>query len=597
MTRYVFDIETNGLIPELDTIHCLVAKDLDTGGVFSCHDHEGAEFSIMDGLSRLALADQIVGHNIMGFDIPAIQKVHPSWKPLGQVRDTLVMSRLLFPDLRDRDFQFRVMNPDFPAKLIGSHSLRAWGHRIHNFKEDYDDGWDNWSPEMQHYCVQDVTVTASLWDKLLSKKPSDESVELEHRVFEIIQRQEQHGFLFDLPAARSLYANLLGRQSDLGADLARCFPSWTVSTPFTPKRDNKARGYKAGVTVSKEQLVEFNPNSRDHVAAKLTEKYGWKPTAFTPEGKPQIDEEVLAPLPYPEAKLLAESFMLTKRLGQVGEGKNSWLKLERNGRLHGRINTNGAVTGRMTHSHPNMAQVPSVRAPYGKECRALFIAGPGKLLVGCDADALELRCLAGYMANYDNGAYIKTVLEGKKSDATDMHSVNARVLGCDRDTAKTWFYAFIYGAGDTKLGSILGTGHKGGKQARARFLEGLPALRKLVGGVQTRTRQRGYLLGLDGRHLPVRSEHAALNTLLQSAGAIFMKKALVLLDADLKSKGYEYEFVANVHDEWQIEVKEEHADKVGNAAVSSIRRAGEAYNFKCPLDGQFVIGKNWADTH
>jgi len=596
MSRYIFDIETDGLLPELTKLHCLVLKDIDTGEVTSCH---GSTIGV--GLDLIEKSDLIVGHNIVGFDIPAIQKVYPWFKTKAQLRDTLVMSRLLFPDLKERDFQYRIYKPDFPGKLIGSHSLRAWGHRILNLKDDYEGGWELWSPEMQTYCEQDVAVTASLWDKLLSKQPSDESVELEHRVSQIIERQEKHGFLFDVAGARRLYSTLLGRQSELHAALAEHFPPWVVRTPFTPLRDNKTKGYRKGTTIFKEATVEFNPQSRDHVALKLAEKHGWKPTAFTPEGKPQVDEEVLAKLEYPEAKLLAESFLLTKRLGQIGEGKNSWIKLERNGRLHGRINTNGAVTGRMTHSHPNMAQVPSVRALYGKECRALFQAGPGKLLVGCDADALELRCLAGYMANYDDGAYIKTVLEGNKSNATDMHSLNARVLGCSRDDAKTWFYAFIYGAGDGKLGSILSGSNSRGKASRKAFLEALPALNRLVRNVQARASQRGYLLGLDGRHLPVRSSHAALNTLLQAAGAVFMKKALVILDADLQSIGYQvgtdYEFVANVHDEWQIETREDIANDIGQRAVGAIRAAGSAYNFKCPLDGNFVCGRNWADTH
>jgi DNA polymerase I-like protein with 3'-5' exonuclease and polymerase domains len=289
--------------------------------------------------------------------------------------------------------------------------------------------------------------------------------------------------------------------------------------------------------------------------------------------------------------------MLTKRIGQVGEGRHSWLASEREGKIHGSVNTNGAVTGRMTHASPNIAQVPSVRAPYGKECRSLFKAETGRRLVGCDADALELRCLAGYMALYDGGKYVKTVLGGRKEDGTDMHSINSRTLGCDRDTAKTWFYAFIYGAGDRKLGSILGKGPRAGTQSRTAFLRSLPALDKLVKRVQDRAASRGHLLGLDGRHLRVRSEHAALNTLLQSAGAIFMKQALVLLDETLKAHGLDYEFVANVHDEWQIEAREDHAEEVGRLAVSAIQRAGEWFEFGCPLTGNFVIGQTWADTH
>lgn len=299
--------------------------------------------------------------------------------------------------------------------------------------------------------------------------------------------------------------------------------------------------------------------------------------------------------------------MVQKRLGQVAEGKEAWLKNVRNGRLHGSVNTNGAVTGRMTHSRPNMAQVPSSRAPYGPECRELFIAGKGKKLVGCDADALELRDLAGYMAAFDGGEYIRTVLEGKKEDGTDMHTQNANALGCDRDTAKTWFYAFIYGAGDFKLGATLGA--KGSKQAvtnagkvsRAKFLAALPALKNLTERVKKKAQAQGWIKGLDGRLLTIRSQHAALNTLLQSAGAIQMKRALVILDNELQTLGMvpgrHYEFVANIHDEWQLEVDEDKAELVGRTAANAIRMSGEYYNFRCPLAGNYDIGENWAATH
>ena len=597
MPRYCFDIETNGLLPELDTIHCLVLKDVDTGEVTSCSPDQ-----VKDGLSMLEEADELIGHNIVGFDIPAITKVCPSFKYKGAIKDTLVMSRLIFPDIRDRDFRFIRIKEDFPRKLIGSHSLRAWGYRILNYKGDYEGGWETWTPEMQEYCEQDVEVTAALWDKLLSKKPSDLSVQLEHDVATIIRRQEEYGFAFDIDGARRLYGDLLGRRTVIASRLSSAFPPWEVLTPFTPKRDNQTLGYKKGITVDKSKIVEFNPGSRDHIAQKLQEKYGWKPKEWTQEGKPKVDEAVLAKLPYEEAKLLAEYLTLTKRLGQIGDGKQAWINLERSGRVHGRVNTNGAVTGRMTHSHPNMAQVPSVRAIYGKECRSLFKASSkSHVLIGCDADALELRCLAGYMAHYDKGAYIKTVLEGDKSQGTDMHTINANVLECDRDTAKTWFYAFIYGAGDAKLGAILGKSAGHGKKSRQRFLESLPALAKLSSAVKRKVKDTGNLIGIDGRKLEIRSEHAALNTLLQSAGAIFMKQGLVILDKRLQEAGFkpshDYEFVANVHDEWQIEAKKEHAERVGEEAVQAIKAAGDYFNFACPLDAQYVIGTTWADTH
>lgn len=582
--RLVFDIETDGLLEQVTKVHCIVAYDLDTETMYP----EAT-------LAMLEEADELIGHNIITYDIPALQKIYPGFKPKGKITDTLVLSRLLFPDIRDRDFANIKRDPEYPKNLIGSHGLRAWGYRLKELKEEYDGGWGIWTPEMQSYCEQDVRLNVKLYEKLMSKDPSPDSVELEHSVAQIIWRQEQYGLAFDTAAARVLCGALVARRSDIECYLRDRFPPWVEREKFIPKKNNKVRGYVKGVPFFKEKTVEFNPNSRDHIAHQLTERYGWKPEEFTPEGKPKIDETVLASLTYPEAPYLAEHFMLVKRLGQLGEGKQAWISSERDGRIHGRINTNGAVTGRMTHMSPNMAQVPSVRAPYGKECRSLFVSGPGKLLVGCDADALELRCLAGYMALYDGGAYIDTVLRGDKSAGTDMHSINARTLGCDRDTAKTWFYAFIYGAGNHKLGTILGKGVQAGSKSRKRFLQSLPALERLVTAVQARVSGRGFLLGLDGRKLSVRSEHAALNTLLQSAGAILMKRALVIGAPSVYEVGGE--FVANVHDEVQCEVPEEHADYVGTKLVEAIRSAGEHYGFRCPLDAQYSVGRNWADTH
>lgn len=592
----VFDIETDGLLDSLTTIHCLCIKDPDSGRTWSLSG-DGVKL----GVHLLHEAELIVGHNIIKFDIPAIQKVYPWFQPGGIVRDTLVYSRLLYPDLRDIDFARSKRSDQLPRKHIGSHGLMAWGYRLGNLKGEYDGGWETWNEEMQKYCEQDVAVTADLYAKFLSKAPSDAAVELEHQVAMIVARQERHGFQFDTVGARALAGRLYARRSELGALLADAFPPWEVHTPFTPKRDNRTRGYVAGVTIDKVEVVEFNPNSRDHIALKLTEKYGWRPQKFTQEGKPQVDETILEGLPYEEAKWLSEYLMLTKRIGQLAEGRHSWISAETNGRIHGSVNTNGAVTGRMTHASPNMAQVPAVYSPWGKECRELFVASPGYQLVGCDADALELRCLAGYMALYDKGKYIDTVLKGDKAAGTDMHSINARVLDCDRETAKRWFYAFIYGAGDAKLGSILGKGYKIGKASRQKFLRALPALGKLVAKVQANAKKRGHLYGLDKRVLRIRSEHAALNTLLQSAGAVFMKQALVILDQDLQARGLkpgeDYEFVANVHDEWQLEVKNGLEETVGTRAVAAISEAGRAFQFACPLDGQWKSGPNWAATH
>ncbi|WP_246806140.1 DNA polymerase [Ensifer sp. ENS10] len=652
-------------------VHSLVIKDANTGETWSCSDNfwinpetdeRRTYVSIETGLQMLMVAGVVVGHNIIDFDIPAIQKLYPWFKPKGAIRDTIVMSRLMYADMRDADFRQldkrkKAGKQWIELKLFGRHSLESWGARLGLWKGDYGDirkkegiklglkgealtayVWGTWSVDMQDYCEQDVEVTAKLWERLNSKGFSDESIQLEHAVRTIISRQERYGFAFDEKKAAGLYAKLAGEKAGLEGQLSKEFAPWfrfeeevevtssrsvkrtdldvTVTVRrFSPKTGKELtpyvgpvrEHYEVGATYSKVKLKAFNPGSRQDIANRLIKLYGWKPKEFTSDGSPKVDEEVLKGLKFPAAKTLFRYLMIQKRIGQLAEGKEAWLKHVRNGRIHGQVNTNGAVTGRMTHNKPNVAQVPSSRSPFGHECRELFYATAGKLLVGCDADALELRDLAGYMAAYDQGAYIKTVLEGKKEDGTDMHTQNAKALGCDRDTAKTWFYAFIYGSGDFNLGVILGvTGSKqkvtaAGRAARSRFLKALPALSKLIDAVKKKAIKQGFLKGLDGRLLYVRSEHAALNTLLQSAGAIQMKRALVILDNQLQElgliPGIHYEFVANVHDEWQIEVDEDKADLVGRTAANAIRLAGEYYNFRCQLAGNYDTGRNWAETH
>jgi len=339
----------------------------------------------------------------------------------------------------------------------------------------------------------------------------------------------------------------------------------------------------------------FNPGSRHHIYRVFKEKYDWKPQSFTPSGEPKIDEQILSTLKFPEAELLSEYFLLDKRIGQLAEGNQAWLRLVKSGRIHGSVNTNGAVTGRCTHSHPNIAQVPACGKPSGAECRALFITRTGWKLVGADASGLELRCLAHYMAHWDKGEYVKVLLEG------DVHTANQEAAGLPtRDNAKTFIYAFLYGAGDEKIGSIVGAGRKVGKALKDRFLKMLPALGYLVGTVK-QAAGKGYIKGLDGRMLRIRSSHAALNTLLQSAGAIIMKYALVEADRLLQKAGYQpgvdYEFVGNIHDEFQCECRPEIAEEVGNIFVEAIRNAGKFFDFKCPLDGDYKIGDSWRETH
>lgn len=652
MTSLIFDIETNGFLDVLDRVHCLVIEDADTKEHTHYADQPGFN-PIEEGVRRLMEADVLIGHNIIKFDLAALRKVYPWFKHKARLLDTMVLARMFWPELKVADKATRQSNASFPGKLVGSYKLEAFGYRLGIMKGEFKGPWEVWTPEMQNYCGQDVRVNAALWRKALIRwlggdKPppgfvpySDESIDLEMRVQAIVGRQEAYGFCFDEQRAAALYAELADERHALEQLLKAVFKPWFIrdgKKDFVPKKDNKKMGYMAGCPVTKVKLVEFKPSSRHHIASRLTKLYGWKPVEFTDAGLPKVDDEVMAKLSYPEAPLLMRYLMIEKRIGQLAEGDNALLKLFRNGAIHGGVITLGAVTRRMTHVYPNVAQTPSVKKPYGKEFRSLYRARVNKLLVGCDADSLELRLLGGYMAPYDGGAYIEVILAGNRDLGTDMHSVNARALGMDpkkdylvdgtpmpgREIAKTWFYAFIYGGGAEKLGWILGkrgdpnneahwtidkrsgervdvVARSAGSKSKKDFLKNLPALGKLAELVQKKAKMRGFLVAIDGGKLHVRKLHSAVNTLLQSAGAIFMKKALVILDDQLQAldlvPGIDYEFVANIHDEWQIEVEPKHVELIEREAEGAIKKAGEHWKFKCPLVGNASHGLTWADTH
>lgn len=596
--RYIFDIETDGLLDEATKIHCLVLKDLDTGKVQVFQQYgDPVAHNVADGLKVLMQADLIVGHNVIKFDIPVIEKLYP-WFDHGPVHDTLVMTRLIWSNIKDHDADL-MRKGKLPTKLFGSHSLEAWGHRLGNYKGDFKGPWDVCTQEMIDYCVQDVEVTTALYQKILSKDYAEEAIQLEHDVAWLMAKQERNGFCFDEAKAAELYAQLSQRRSDLERELKAEFGSWEVKLPdFIPKRDNKKMGYQAGVPVPKFKTVEFNPSSRDHIADRLMKLYGWKPKDFTDGGKPKVDETIIGSLDYPPCKLLTEYLMIQKRIGQLAEGDQAWLKLVRKGKIHGSVNTNGAVTGRATHAYPNISQVPSSGSPYGPECRSLFTVPEGWSLVGADASGLELRCLAHFMAKYDGGQYGEVLLTG------DIHTQNQEAAGLEtRPQAKTFIYAFLYGAGDAKIGSIVGGGPEAGKKLKARFLAKTPALKRLKDAVG-QAAQRGYLTGLDGRRLHVRSQHAALNTLLQSAGALVCKTWLVILEDNLQSLGFnhgwdgDYAFCAWSHDEVQIACRDaDIAQQIAAEATRAVTLAGEFYNFRCPLAGEAKIGKHWGETH
>lgn len=600
----LFDIETDGLLDETSTIHCICAKDFLTGESFSFGPGE-----IEDGLKLLSAAPLLVAHNGLCFDAPALRKLHPDLL-LPRLFDTLTASRLIWTNLKDLDFtQLRKKSCRFPPKLAGSHSLDAWGQRLGVMKGDYgkmtENAWNQWSEDMQRYCEQDVEVLEALYRHILDQRYSPEALALEHEFQAVIFHQERTGVWFDERAAQSLYAELAAKRNDAVTALQEVFPQKRIEEIFIPKANNRTRGYVKGVPFTKVRYETFNPASRQQIADRLMEKHGWKPSEFTDTGQPKVDEDVLASLPFPECKPLVGYLELLKIIGMLAEGKNGWLKLVGpDGRIHGRVITNGAVTGRCTHNSPNLAQIPA-RGQYGKQCRALFAAPPPLVQVGADASGLELRMLAHYLAAYDGGAYAKVLLEG------DIHTANQHAAGLEtRDNAKTFIYAFLYGAGDEKLGSIVvplassAVQTKRGRALKARFFRSLPAIKRLIDDVQgvlTGPGKRPYLIGIDGRHLHIRSSHSALNTLLQSAGAVLMKLATVIFHKEAQRRGLklgeDYVQVIHCHDEVQCHCPPEKADALGRLFVEAIELAGRHFGMRCPTTGEFKVGANWAETH
>lgn len=545
--RVAIDIETN---LKHNTIWCCSTYNLDTKEVKTWTNAQ-------DFNKFIQQAVLIIAHNGISFDCHVLNRVWKTSIRLSQVRDTLVMSRLSNPSRE------------------GGHSLANLAKLVNRTKKEYDDFEGGLTDDMILYCQEDVIICGELYLYLLQelKGFSEQSIDLEHKVQAIITKQEKHGFKLDTVKAQCLLGQWKRKLSDIEEELQTIFP------PIITQRFSEKTGKQL-----KDDVEVFNPGSRQQIAKRLVEK-GWKPTKHTEKGAVIVDESVLDGVDIPEAKRIAEYLLIQKRVAQV----ESWLEFvsdER--RVHGKVITNGAVTGRMTHHSPNMAQVPSSSSPWGHECRDCWTVDEGKVLVGADASSLELRMLAHYMKDE---SYAKEIVEG------DVHTKNQLAAGLEtRAQAKTFIYALLYGAGPAKIGKIVGGSAKDGHELISNFLRNTPALKSLREKVE-RLSEQGTLPGLDGRKLQVRSAHAALNTLLQSAGAIVMKQGLVLLSKKIQEQKLNANFVANVHDEWQIECSQEDADAVGKLAVSSIKEAGEVLGLRCPLDGEYKKGTTWAQTH
>lgn len=565
MKRIAIDIETN---MAHDVIHLAVTQNIDTGEV--------RVWSNPSGLTAyLEKASQLIAYNGISFDFPVLNKVWGTKIGLKKAYDPLVVSRLIEPTREN------------------GHSLASWGETLKLAKIEYERVWE-WlqgrrqeykgecydNPHMallEHYCKRDVDVLVRVFNHLEaeidSKGFSRDSVHLEHQVAAIIKKQETNGFKLDVVHATCLLSELKSKMSAINDKMQETWP------PYEKERVSE----KTGKTL-KPELVVFNPASRQQVADKLI-GLGWKPTKKTEKGSVIVDESTLQGLKWPEAQMIAEYFMLQKRIAQI----ESWLEVVADdGRVHGRVITNGAVTGRCTHSKPNMAQIPNTSSPYGKECRQCWTVEEGNVLVGVDLSGIELRCFAHYL---NDAEYIKEVVYG------DVHTRNQQAFGVDsRNDAKTVLYATLYGASPTKIGTIIGGNAKRGQTIINNFERSVPAYAALKRKVATYA-TKGWIWGLDGRKLWIRSEHSALNTLLQSAGAIIAKQWVVCFDKKLSTSKIPYKLVAFVHDEVCIETSSEYAEEIKELVIKSAKEAGEILKFRCPVGAEGHIGRTWEDVH
>ena len=542
----IVDIETDSLQPTL--IHCIVAKDLQTSQVL-VWDH-----SNLDNFKHWAKTiDRFVMHNGISFDAPNLNRLLGTQIKLEQIIDTLVLSQLFNP-IRDK-----------------GHSLQAWGERLGHYKMEHED-FSQYSKSMLEYCKNDVELTYEVYNQLAKEGAtfSNKSIRMEHKVRAIVDKQEKNGFALDIRKA----IGLLSRLSDEAQDLE----AWS-KVSFEPT---------VVELKTKTKYIPFNIGSRQQIADRLME-LGWKPKEFTEKsGQPKISEEILDKIKMEEAHKFSRYFLLQKRIAQIQSWINSYD--DTTGRVHGRVLTLRTITGRMAHHSPNMAQIPAVRSPFGKECRACWtVDNPHThTLVGTDASGLELRCLAHLMDSKD---YTNEILNG------DVHTANMKMAGLtDRDQAKTFIYAFMYGAGAAKIGKIVGGNKDHGQKLMDRFLSNMPALKRVRNSVQ-KAAERGMIRGVDGRHLHIRSPHAALNTLIQGAGASICKDWLINMIQRISHKGIDARLVASIHDEYQFEVAKKDVNQFGIITKDAIKDTELKLKFRCPLDSTWKHGTTWAETH
>jgi len=547
--KVVLDIETDGFNPS--KIHCIVAKDIDTNTITVWDSANSYSFK-----NWAKGVDKFIMHNGLSFDAPVLNRLLDAEILPGNIIDTLILSQLFNP-IREK-----------------GHSLKAWGEKLNMLKGGEGVNFLKYNKAMLDYCKQDVEITHAVYNELKkeSKGFTKESIDLEHDIRLILDQQEKNGFAFNIRKAQELLAKLKDDIYDL--------EQWSLEE-FEPTIVEMK---------TKTKEIPFNIGSRQQIADRLM-KRGWKPKQFTDKDNIIINEAVLKTIKEPDLKLTADRFakyfLLQKRAVMV----ESWIEAcDKSNRVHGKVMTLRTVTGRMAHNSPNMAQVPATYSPYGKECRGLWTISDAMnyKLVGTDASGLELRCLAHYL---NDTSYTDEILNG------DIHTKNMELAGIkNRDQAKTFIYAFLYGAGAEKIGKIIGAGKEQGNVLINRFLSNLPSLKRLRSQVEN-AGYRGKIKAIDGRYLKVRSTHSALNTLLQGAGAIICKHWLLRITHRVYNKKLDVRLVASVHDEYQFEVHNKDISEFCSITKIAMKETENLLKLRCPLDNDYKVGTTWAETH
>lgn len=619
----ILDLETNGLLDTLTKIHCAVLYDTETEQftIFTPDNiHKLCEF--------LNTCDNLSCHNGIGFDLKVLKKLY-DYEYDGEYRDTLLMSRILWPDLENAKY---IDEKGKERSVKNPHSVESWGVRFGIKKPEHED-WSVFTPEMLHRCKEDVKIQAKLWEHIQKHvdtlNMNDKRVDLErvfrleHKVWQIIERQADYGWAFNLELAYKYIDELVCKIKEIDNVLLPSLPirvvrptevvtkMYTNTGQITANarkwiEQNKLKGDACG-DFSKVQFEMMNLNSDTQVKDYLLSN-GWTPKEWnvkkdkhnkpirvnnklvrTSPKMPKTAEEwdeVANTIDNNNIKLLAERNKASHRLSQIqGFIENT----RQDHRIEAQANTCSTNTARMTHRI--VVNVPKAKESvyYGKQMRSLFVASKGKVLVGADASALEARIEAHYIYPFDKASALE-LIEG------DIHTRNMEIFKCDRDRAKNGKYAIGYGCAAPKLATTIGCSVKQAEIILEGYWQGNPGLKKLKTLLEQAYDKYGYILSIDKRPLSVRYKHALINTLFQSAGSIAMKIALCILHTRLKSE-WQAEYLGNFHDEIQMECLPKYSEELGRTMVQSIRDAGKYLKLNVELDGEYKVGKSWDLTH